>query len=88
MSGTVASIEQIPARMMRNNASTNYSIHTDSATYVLEDAASTYYTGPPKQILAVGDVVQLSLDGSKHALVKTNKMQKRLRLVGTSTGKQ
>lgn len=86
--GTVASIEQIPSRVMHNNASTNYTIRTESATYTLEDGASTYYTAAPKEFLSVGEAVQISLDGSKHAFVKTEKIQKRLRLVGTSRSKE
>lgn len=84
MDGTVAAINHVSARLMKNSASVEYTIRTDRGDYVLEDAAFTYYTGAPKDILSIGDVVQLSPDGSKHALLKAGATQKRLRLIRVS----
>jgi hypothetical protein len=84
LSGTVAAVESHPARVMRESAAVEYTIRTESANYVLEDAAFSYYTGPPKEFLGVGDIVHISLDGSKHALIQRSSGEKRLRVIRVS----
>ena len=82
--GSVISVEHIPSRMMQHNASTNYTVRLEGTEYVLEDGAATYYGGSPKDIFAIGDNVQIVIEGSKHAKVKMPAgKEKRLRIVAS-----
>jgi hypothetical protein len=77
--GTVIAIEHIPGRVMEVNPTSVYVIRTESTDYTLEHSARTYYTKPPRDLVKIGDSVQIEIKG-KNAILKTTSAEKKLRI--------
>ena len=83
LSCKVDKVERVQSRLMDNNALVRYSVRCGSDLYILEHARGTYYSAPPKAIAEPGNDVSLSVEGSKHAILKSSE-EKKMRLVSVA----
>jgi hypothetical protein len=79
--GTVVALDESATRFNQLEPGKNeYTVRMDKTDYTLEHAAFFNFSSKPVPLLKPGDVVQICLDG-KHAIVKTDSFEKRLRIV-------
>ena len=64
---------------MQTSPTSVYVIRTEHSDYTLNHEARTYYTDPPKDLVKIGDSVQIAIEG-KNAILKTPTIEKRLQI--------
>ena len=91
VSGTVISVEQIPGcagwHCTAVRPTTNYVIRVGALDYTLEHMRHRNFVDPPVPLVTANEIVQFSLDGGKHAMLKTTTVEKRLRITSIRTAK-